>query len=96
MSFSLQYALKESLVLLFEVLRKVEMRFAVALFGSRDKTRIVKRLEDSFSSELGEKILESLTFDQGTYLATALGSAMKLVFEGPKYVYKIISLSYTL
>ena len=59
---TLQLALKESLVLLFEVLRQAECPFAVALFSSKERTRVVKQLHTPFTRQTGEKIMESLAF----------------------------------
>jgi len=61
----------ETLVLLIEVLRRLECPFAIARFGGRTQQLLLKGLYQAFDSALGEQILESFSFDEGTYPATA-------------------------
>jgi len=74
----------EALVVLIEVLRKLECRFCIVRFGSRRNQRLLKDFNEPFSYELGEKILESFTYDEGTYPATALQTAAETLWgRGP-------------
>ncbi|CAF0989470.1 unnamed protein product, partial [Brachionus calyciflorus] len=58
----------ETLVVVIEVLRRLEQKFSVARFGSRyDKKCLLKKFETPMSFSLGQQILESFSFDQGTY-----------------------------
>eukprot|EP01127_Copromyxa_protea_P012712 TRINITY_DN3334_c0_g4_i1.p1 TRINITY_DN3334_c0_g4~~TRINITY_DN3334_c0_g4_i1.p1 ORF type:complete len:2536 (-),score=396.53 TRINITY_DN3334_c0_g4_i1:97-7002(-) len=61
----------EALVVLIEVLRKLECRFAIVKFGTTQ--HLLKGIDTPFDNELGEQILESFSFDEGTKPATALG-----------------------
>lgn len=60
---------RQAVVLLCEVLRRMEVRFGVVRFGNcSSKGQVVlKGLEEEWSAERGQMILEALTFDQGTY-----------------------------
>ncbi|CAF1360663.1 unnamed protein product [Adineta steineri] len=69
-----------ALVIIMEVLRKLETKFAVARFGGRTNQKILKNLNDHFTHGDGEFILEALTFDEGTYPATGLARITKKVF----------------
>jgi len=62
--------IQESLVLLMEVLRLLECEFAVGRFGH--SCRLLKDFKTPLNFALGQQILESLTFDEGTYPATGL------------------------
>lgn len=74
----------ETLVVLIEVLRKLECRFAIGRFGNAHRQILLKSFKSLFSYDLGEQILESFTFDEGTYPATALANfASKLGWDKP-------------
>jgi hypothetical protein len=69
----------EALVLLVESLRKLECAFAVATFGNEGRQVVVKNLADDFNLTLGEQMLASLTFDEGSKLFSGvLGVANKI------------------
>ena len=70
----------ETLVVLMELLRKLETKFAVARFGTRKNQKILKNLHDLFTNEDGQYVLEALTFDEGTYPATGLARVADQVF----------------
>ena len=70
----------ETLVVLMELLRKLETKFAVARFGTRKNQKILKNLHDLFTNEDGQFVLEALTFDEGTYPATGLARVADQVF----------------
>lgn len=53
------------MVLLFELLRQCEWRFAVALIGSKYDAKVLKKFSTPFSMALGEQLMSSLTLDQG-------------------------------
>ncbi|CAF3120536.1 unnamed protein product [Rotaria sp. Silwood2] len=77
-------AIYESLVVLMELLRKLESKFAVARFGGRTNQKILKNLDDFFTNQDGQYILEALTFDEGTYPATGLARVADRVFPEKK------------
>ncbi|CAF2481316.1 unnamed protein product [Rotaria sp. Silwood2] len=77
-------AIYESLVVLMELLRKLENKFAVARFGGRTNQKILKNLNDMFTNQDGQYILEALTFDEGTYPATGLARVADRVFPERK------------
>lgn len=56
-------------------------RFAVVRFGLRTGQLILKGLDQPFDRVVGELILESLTYTEGTYPATAVGFIAKNVFR---------------
>ena len=63
----------EALVIFTETMKRAEIGFAVAKFGSKDCTKaILKPFEKSFSFISGQQILESLKYDEATAPATAL------------------------
>ena len=70
----------ETLVIIMELLRKLETKFAVARFGTRKNQKILKNLHDLFTNEDGQYVLEALTFDEGTYPATGLARVANQVF----------------
>ncbi len=56
-----------------EVLRRLEFKFAVAKFGvPKDRKALLKGFDDVINLRLGEQIIESLTFDQCTVPASCL------------------------
>ncbi|CAF5062517.1 unnamed protein product, partial [Rotaria sp. Silwood1] len=69
-----------TLVVIMEVLRKLEAKFAVARFGGRTNQKILKNLNDHFTYGDGEFVLEALTFDEGTYPATGLARIAQKIF----------------
>ncbi|CAF1183152.1 unnamed protein product, partial [Rotaria sordida] len=77
-------AIYESLVVLMEFLRKLESKFAVARFGGRTNQKILKNMDDLFTNQDGQYVLEALTFDEGTYPATGLARVADLVFPRDK------------
>ncbi|CAF0973759.1 unnamed protein product [Adineta steineri] len=77
-------AIYESLVVLMELLRKLEHKFAVARFGGRTNQKILKDLDALFTNQDGQFVLEALTFDEGTYPATGLARVADFVFPEGK------------
>jgi hypothetical protein len=73
-------AIYESLVVIMELLRKLESKFAVARFGARTNQKILKNLQELFTNADGQFVLEALTFDEGTYPATGLARVADRVF----------------
>ncbi|CAF4820506.1 unnamed protein product, partial [Rotaria sp. Silwood1] len=73
-------AIYEALVIIMELLRKLERKFAVARFGTRTNQKILKNLNDLFTNQDGQYVLEALTFDEGTYPATGLARIADRVF----------------
>jgi midasin (ATPase involved in ribosome maturation) len=67
----LERQLSEMLVLLMEVLRRLECKYVVARFGSRSNL-VLKELDEPFSEQKGEQILSSFSFNEGTLPCTAL------------------------
>jgi hypothetical protein len=63
-----EHHLMESLVMLMESLRRLECSFAVARFGAKSglKTGLLKKFDTPFTYLLGERIIESFSFDEGT------------------------------
>ncbi|CAF1685469.1 unnamed protein product, partial [Rotaria magnacalcarata] len=70
----------EALVIIMELLRKLESKFAVARFGARTNQKISKNLDDLFTNQDGQYVLEALTFDEGTYPATGLARIANKIF----------------
>ena len=79
-------AIYEALVIIMELLRKLETRFAVARFGTRTNQKILKKLDDLFTNQDGQYVLEALTFDEGTYPATGLARIAEKVFPAKELV----------
>jgi hypothetical protein len=50
----------------------VQCKFSVSRFGNRLNQKCLKLLDDPFSNTLGEQILSSFSYDEGTYPATGL------------------------
>ncbi|UJR07196.1 hypothetical protein I4U23_011484 [Adineta vaga] len=73
-------AIYEALVVIMELLRKLESKFAVARFGTRTNQKILKNFDDLFTNQDGQYVLEALTFDEGTYPATGLLRIVDRVF----------------
>ncbi|CAF3142796.1 unnamed protein product [Rotaria sp. Silwood2] len=74
----------ETLVVIMELLRKLETRFAVARFGTRKNQKILKNPHELFTNQDGQYVLEALTFDEGTYPATGLARVADQVFPKGK------------
>ena len=62
----------EALVLMMETLRRLEQPFAIARFGDRKSQQMLKRMDEPFSQLIGQKIIESFSFNEGTYPASAV------------------------
>lgn len=62
----------EALVLAMEALTRLECPFAVARFGDRNSQQILKSMKEPCTPIVGQRVLESFSFDQGTYPATGL------------------------
>jgi uncharacterized protein YegL len=72
----------EALVILVETLRRLECHFAVATAG--ESVRLVKRMDESFSFAVGERILASFTYNEGTHLGSCAQSIAERVFPTEK------------
>jgi hypothetical protein len=71
----------ETLVVIIEILRRLECKFAIARFGNpKDKKALLKEIDVPMSFSLGQKIFESFTFDQGTRPASCLKNICKTVW----------------
>ena len=71
----------EALVVVIEILRRLEHKFAIARFGSKyDKHCLLKSLNQAMSMSLGQRILERLTYDQGTYALDGLSNVVKHIW----------------
>jgi hypothetical protein len=73
---------KQALVLLAEVLRRLEVKFAVVRFGRAHGQKVLKGLGDPFSAQAMQLALEAMTFDEGTYPASACDFVAREVFKG--------------
>jgi len=84
----------QSLVVLCEVLRRLECKFAVAKFGDpKDREALLKGFDRPLNLALGEQIIESLTFDQGTVPASCLKNICQKLWPKEKkasYQYHIV------
>jgi hypothetical protein len=74
----------EALVLLVESLRKLECAFAVATFGNEGRQVVLKNLADDFNLLLGEQMLASLTFDEGSKLFSGVLGVANKIFPGDR------------
>jgi hypothetical protein len=72
---------KQALVLLAEVLRRLEVKFAVVRFGRAHGQVVLKALHDPFSAQALQLALEAMTFDEGTYPASACEFVAREVFK---------------
>lgn len=72
---------KQALVLLAEVLRRLEVRFAVVRFGRAHGQVVLKGLDEPFSAQGMQLALEALTWDEGTYPASACDFVAHEVFK---------------
>eukprot|EP00878_Enallax_costatus_P013375 GHUV01013985.1.p1 GENE.GHUV01013985.1~~GHUV01013985.1.p1 ORF type:complete len:1200 (+),score=534.70 GHUV01013985.1:114-3713(+) len=72
---------KQAMVLLGEVLRRLEVSFAVVRFGRAHGQVILKHLNEPFSAQAMQLALESLTWDAGTYPASACEFVAREVFK---------------
>lgn len=71
---------KQAMVLVAEVLRRLEVKFALVRFGRAHGQVILKGLHQPFSAQVMQLDLESLTLDEGTYPASACGFVANTVF----------------
>jgi hypothetical protein len=78
----------EALVVLMEVLCKMECRFSVVRFGNKASQIQLKKLEDPFTYQLGEYILESLSYDEGTRPGSALKTTAQTLWGNKNKVWK--------
>ena len=75
-----EHQTKEALVLVMEMLRRLEFRFAVALFGDSTSQRMQKLIMDPFTIGIGQQIIDSFTFDEGTFPASAVKNVAQKVW----------------
>ena len=69
-----------ALALTMDVLRRMEQPFAVARFGDRNSQQMLKMVTDHFTDVIGQKVIESFSYDQGTYIATAIANVAETVW----------------
>ncbi len=69
-----------ALALTMEILRRMEQPFAVTRFGDRNSQQMLKMVTDHFTDVIGQKVIESFSYDQGTYIATAIANAAETVW----------------
>jgi len=69
----------EALVLVMEMLKRLEHPFAVARFGNRKSQRILKPFNEHLTHEVGQRILESFSYDEGTYPASGFANIFMIV-----------------
>lgn len=69
-----QRQVAETLAVVIEVLRKLEIKFAVARFGNgtAQSQRVLKAFGEPFSYLVGESILERLTYNESSHVASGL------------------------
>ena len=86
--------LSETLVVVIEILRRLEHKFAIARFGSKfDQNCLLKGLDLPMSMSLGQTILESFSFDQGTYSLDGLHNVTHKVWGNrnkPEHHHRIV------
>ena len=75
-----EHQTKEALVLVMEMLRRLEFCFAVALFGDSTSQRMQKLMKDPFTINVGQQIIDSFTFDEGTFPASAIKNVAQKVW----------------
>jgi len=72
----------ETLAIVMESMRRVELRFAVARFGKKqDGVRFLKSMDEPMSYERGQYVLEAFTFNEGTNPATCFQLAAEKAWE---------------
>ena len=72
---------KQAMVLVAEVLRRLEVKFAIVRFGRAHGQLVLKGLDDPFSAQTMQLALEALTCDEGTYPASACHFVATEVFK---------------
>jgi hypothetical protein len=83
----------ETLVFLMETLRRLECRFAIGRFGNASSQECLKLFETEFSLTLGQRVLESFSFDEATYPADGFAVLSKKVWKEkkvPKNTHRIV------
>ncbi|CAD7924203.1 unnamed protein product [Amoebophrya sp. A120] len=82
----------EAFVVLQETLRKLECRTAVGRLGNQKNQRLLKDFDESFSALVGQRILESFSYDESSHLASGLWALTKKVWGGkekPSNVHRV-------
>jgi hypothetical protein len=75
-----RHAIYECLVMIMEVFRKMEFKFSIARFGGLQSQIILKKLNEQFTNDHGQIILEAITLNEGTYPATGLRQIAETIF----------------
>lgn len=71
----------QCVVVICELLRRLECKFAVARFGDpKDRFSLLKSFQTPMSVSVGEHIIESLTFDQGTLIENCMDNICERVW----------------
>ena len=71
----------QCVVVICELLRRLETRFAVARFGDvQDTFALLKSFQTPMSASVGERMIESLQFDQGTLIETCMANICERVW----------------
>eukprot|EP00931_Biecheleriopsis_adriatica_P036853 TRINITY_DN21179_c0_g2_i1.p1 TRINITY_DN21179_c0_g2~~TRINITY_DN21179_c0_g2_i1.p1 ORF type:complete len:1354 (+),score=298.99 TRINITY_DN21179_c0_g2_i1:180-4241(+) len=73
----------EALTFAIEALRKLEHRFAIARFGGHKSQKILKAFDEQFNNMVGERILESFSYDEGTKPVTAVKAVANTLWKKP-------------
>jgi hypothetical protein len=74
----------EAITVFVEVLRKLECPFSIVRFGASQ--HLLKDFNTEWNNQLGEQILESFSFDEGTQPATALNRVVNQIWGHQKQV----------
>ena len=77
-------ACAEAMVVLTEVMRRLEMPFAIAALGDKSRARVLKRLDQPFTLEAGERILAGLTYTEGSDIASGARAVADTLFGAKK------------
>lgn len=78
-----EHAIAETLVVLMEALRKLEFSFALAKFGDRSGAVVIKEFTERFTRAVGQRVLESFTYNEGSYPATGLLAVANKIWPQP-------------
>jgi hypothetical protein len=94
---SKEHSVIEALVVLIEVLRKLEFRFAIALWGRNPGKLLLdfeREGEEHFNLKKGQEIIQSLTFDEPSEIATCLKALCNKVWpsdvEKPDHTQRLL------
>eukprot|EP00392_Amoebophrya_sp_AT5.2_P015328 g15530.t1 len=72
----------EAFVVLQETLQKLECRTAVGRLGSQKNQRLLKEFDEPFSPVVGERVLNSFSYDESSHLASGMWALADRVWGG--------------